>query len=112
MRKAGFAICVFIAATSTLPVAAMAGEYTVYACRADDGGRNLSWTPSATTSHMLAYSGGCGPSGEGIVARARIEPSGSLAGAFDAANWAFQAPAGATISQVALSGRLYRAAGT
>lgn len=91
--------------------AAQAGEYTVYSCRADDTGRNNSWTASASSSHVTAYSDGCGSGAGGLVARAGVEPAGSLAPAFDSATWRFDSPAGTSISQVALSGRAYRAAG-
>lgn len=107
MRIAFIAICGLLG----LVPAALAGEYTVYACRADEDGRNRSWTAAASPGHMTAYSDGCGPGGGGLVARASVEPAGSRAPAFDAAAWSFAAPAGSSISQVALSGRLYRAAG-
>ena len=98
------AICVFAPAAS-------AGEYTVYSCRADESSRNSSWSPSANSSHVTAYSDGCGSGGGGLVARSGVEPPGSIASAFDSATWRFDAPAGASVSQVALSGRAYRASG-
>ncbi len=107
MRWALIAICGFLVAVPS----ARAGEYTVYSCRADDAGRNSSWIGSASSVHVTAYPDGCGSSGSGLVARAGVEGTASLAAAFDAANWRFEAPAGASISQVALSGRLYRASG-
>ena len=107
MRLALSAICAF----ALLSPAAVAGDYTVYACRSDDSGQNSSWRASASSSHVTAYSDGCGSSGGGLVARAGVEATGSLAAAFDSATWRFDAPAGSSISQVSLSGRLYRASG-
>ena len=107
MRLALIAICGILAAAAP----ASAGEYTVYSCRADDAARNASWIASASSSHVTAYPDGCGSTGGGLVARAGVEGAGSLAPAFDAANWRFDAPTGASVTQVALSARLYRASG-
>ncbi|MBU3674089.1 MAG: hypothetical protein FGM34_03420 [Solirubrobacteraceae bacterium] len=107
MRSALLAICGLLAA---VPVA-HAGEYTVYACRADDGARNNSWRASNSSGHLAAYPDGCSSGGGGLVARAGVEPPGSFAPAFASATWRFDAPAGSSVSQVALSGRLYRAPG-
>lgn len=107
MLRVLFAICGFLA----LAPAAQAGEYTVYSCRAEDSGRYTSWAASASSTHVTAYPDGCGSAGGGLVARAGVEAAGSLAAAFDAANWRFDAPPGASIAQVAISGRLYRASG-
>ena len=112
MRYAVSALPVTLIAAICVPAPnASAGEYTVYSCRADDDSRNNSWSASATSSHVTAYSDGCGSGGGGLVARSGVEPSGSIAPAFDSATWRFDAPAGASISQLALSGRAYRASG-
>ena len=107
MRLALIAIC----GSLTAAASANAGEYTVYSCRADDAARNASWIASASSSHVTAYPDGCGSTGGGLVARAGVEAAGSLAASFDAANWRFDAPTGASVTQVALSARLYRASG-
>ena len=107
MRRALVAICGFLVAAP----AASAGEYTVYACRADEAGRNASWNPIVNAKHLVAYPDGCGSTGDGLVARAGVESAGSQAAAFESAAWRFDAPSGASISKVFISARLYRASG-
>lgn len=114
-RAVRFVVSALLAALlctgNTFVSTARAGEYTVYSCQADDAGRNSSWSASATSVHVTAYSDGCGPGGGGLVARAGVEPAGSAAPAFDSATWRFEAPGGTAISQVSLAGRAYRAPG-
>lgn len=95
---------ILIAAAATLPAAAHAGTYEVYACAAGGGlWDNRSWTAGSQAPAGVAFDTGCPKAGDSIGLNL---PPGTTSRPGTEAALVFRAPAGTTIAGFRLNRRL------